>query len=148
MPAKNYYEYTIKLHRWQQLSSHDLFAFLVWHWGILCRSCHRSLLHCYGRDDNPYMAVHSIPVLHAEKRGTTLWIKHREATTMNNTTNAPEQLSCIRFVRLWESLAPLQPFLEFFDGRRWVTSGIITGTCSPAFVGRYRVNKPNTQLAD
>ena len=51
-----------------------------------------------------------------------------------------------RLVRLWEPLEPLKPFLEFFDGKQWVPSGIITGTCSPAFVGRYRISKPNTRV--
>lgn len=51
-----------------------------------------------------------------------------------------------RLVRLWEPLGPLQPFLEFFDGARWVPSGITTGTCSRAFVGRYRVSKPNASV--
>jgi len=52
-----------------------------------------------------------------------------------------------RLVRLWEPLAPLQPNLEFFDGCRWVPSGIMTGTCSRAFDGRYRVRKPNAEVS-
>jgi hypothetical protein len=40
-------------------------------------------------------------------QGRTLRIRHREPKTMNNTTSAPERLSCIRFVRLaWLWLRP------------------------------------------
>lgn len=61
----------------------------------------------------------------------------------STTDEQRDSVAVQRLVRLWEPLGPLQPFLEFFDGARWVPSGITTGTCSRAFVGRYRVSKPN-----
>lgn len=46
-----------------------------------------------------------------------------------------------RLVRLGESLGDLQPDLEFFDGFRWVKSGIITGTVSKNLIGKYRTTR-------
>jgi hypothetical protein len=69
MPARKIYEYTIKLHRWQQLSSHDLFAFLVWCRGVFRRASGGNLLCPHGADDDSRLAVYSVPVLQAEERG-------------------------------------------------------------------------------
>ena len=66
-------------------------------------------------------------------------------TEARNQKEPADAGSLPRLVRLWEPLGPLQPCLEFFDGLQWVPSGIVTGTCSRAFVGRYRTSKPNEQ---
>jgi len=54
--------------------------------------------------------------------------------------DAPRR-SMQRLVRLGESLGDLQPDLEFFDGIRWVKSGIITGTVSKNLIGKYRTTR-------
>lgn len=61
---------------------------------------------------------------------------------MNSASNKDAQAGCMkRLVRLGESLGDLQPDLEFFDGVRWIKSGIITGTVSKNLIGKYRTTQ-------